>query len=40
MENKSRKDYAYTVVDASGADEALSSEIAKIDGVVRVRVIK
>lgn len=40
MENKSRKDYAYTVVDASGADEALSSEIAKIDGVVRVRIIK
>ena len=40
MENKSRKDYAYTVVDASSADEALSSEIAKIDGVVRVRVIK
>ena len=40
MENKSRKDYAYTVVDANGADEALSSEIAKIDGVVRVRVIK
>lgn len=40
MENKSRKDYAYTVIDASGADEALSEEITKIDGVVRVRVIK
>lgn len=40
MENKSRKDYAYTVIDASGADESLSEEIAKLDDVVRVRVIK
>ncbi len=40
MENKSRKDYAYTVVDASGAAEALGDEIAKLDGVLRVRVIK
>ncbi len=40
MENKSRKDYAYTIVDASGADEALSDSIAKLDGVLRVRVIK
>lgn len=40
MENKSRKDYAYTVIDASGADEGLSEEIAKLDDVVRVRVIK
>lgn len=40
MENKSRKDYAYTVVDASGADCSLGDEIAKLDGVLRVRVIK
>lgn len=40
MENKSRKDYAYTVLDASGADEALADEISKIAGVIRVRVIK
>lgn len=40
MENKSRKDYAYTVLDANGADESLTNEISKIAGVIRVRVIK
>lgn len=40
MENKSRKDYAYTVVDASGATEAFADEIAEIEGVIKVRVIK
>lgn len=40
MENKSRKDYAYTVVDATGADIELATSIEKIDDVIRVRVIK
>ncbi len=38
--NKSRGDYAYTMLDIDEADEAqLKSEIEAIDGVIRVRII-
>ncbi|MEE1155343.1 MAG: 3-phosphoglycerate dehydrogenase family protein [Acutalibacteraceae bacterium] len=40
MENKSRKDYAYTIIDATGATKDLTASIKGVDGVIRVRVIK
>ena len=40
MVNASRKDYAYTMIDVTGADAAAIAEGMKaIDGVIRVRVI-
>lgn len=40
MENKSKKDYAYTIIDAVGATKDLTQQIKDVDGVIRVRVIK
>ncbi len=41
MDSKSRKEYAYTILDAAGdVTEAAKAKIAAIDGVIRVRVIK
>lgn len=40
MENKSRKDYAYTIIDVTGATTDLTANIKGVDGVIRVRVIK
>jgi D-3-phosphoglycerate dehydrogenase len=41
MVSKSRGDYAYTILDISvAASQDVADAIAKIDGVVRVRVIK
>ena len=41
MDSKSKKDYAYTILDvASDVDDAAKDKIAAIDGVIRVRVIK
>lgn len=40
MENKSRKDYAYTIIDVTGATADLTQNIKDVDGVIRVRVIK
>ncbi|MEE0858131.1 MAG: 3-phosphoglycerate dehydrogenase family protein [Acutalibacteraceae bacterium] len=40
MENKSRKDYAYTIIDVTGATSDLTESIKGVDGVIRVRVIK
>ena len=41
MDSKSKKDYAYTILDvASNVDAAAAEKIAAIDGVIRVRVIK
>lgn len=40
MENKSRKDYAYTIIDVIGASADLTDSIKGVDGVIRVRVIK
>ena len=41
MDSKSRKDYAYTILDvASDVTDAAADKIAAIDGVIRVRVIK
>ena len=40
MENKSRKDYAYTIIDVTGATKDLTASIKGVDGVIRVRVIK
>ena len=38
--NKSRGDFAYTMLDIDDADTAqLESEIKAIDGVIRVRII-
>ena len=40
MVNKSRKDYAYTVLDVEGnIADAVADDIMKIDGVIRVRVL-
>ncbi len=38
--NKSRGDYACTIIDTDGDAASAASEIAGIDGVIRVRVIK
>lgn len=40
MENKSRKDYAYTIIDVTGATKDLTANIKGVEGVIRVRVIK
>ena len=41
MTNKSRGDYAYTVLDiANQADENLVNALNGIDGVLKVRIIK
>ncbi len=41
MDSKSKKEYAYTILDvASDVDESAKAKIAAIDGVIRVRVIK
>ena len=41
MDSKSKKDYAYTILDvANDVDDAAKAKIAAIDGVIRVRVIK
>ena len=41
MLNKSKKDYAYTMMDANGdIDEKVVSMLTSIDGVIKVRVIK
>ena len=41
MDSKSKKDYAYTIIDtANNIDAAAADKIAAIDGVIRVRVIK
>ena len=40
MVNKSRGDYACTILDAKGADEAIADELKAIDGIIKVRVIK
>ncbi len=39
MLNKSRGDYAYTMLDVASADEAIVAKISEIEGVIRVRVI-
>ena len=40
MENKSRKDYAYTIIDVTGATSDLTNKIQDVEGVIRVRVLK
>ena len=41
MLSKSRGDYAYTIIDIDGkADQSIIDEISKIDGVLRVRIVK
>jgi D-3-phosphoglycerate dehydrogenase len=41
MTNKSKGDYAYTLIDLdSAANDAIVSKINAIDGVIKVRVIK
>jgi len=41
MDSKSKKEYAYTILDvANDVDESAKAKIASIDGVIRVRVIK
>ena len=40
MENKSRKDYSYTIIDVTGASADFTDSIKSVDGVIRVRVIK
>ena len=40
MVNASRKDYAYTMIDVTGADaESIAEGMKSIEGVIRVRVI-
>lgn len=40
LNNQSRKDYAYTILDVESIDDAAIGNIKEIDGVIRVRVIK
>ena len=40
MVNKSKGDYSYTIMDVAANADAVSEEVAKLDGVIRVRVIK
>ena len=41
MLSKSRGDFAYTIIDIDGkADQSIIDEISKIDGVLRVRIVK
>ncbi len=40
MENKSKKEYSYTIIDVTGASADLTESIKAVDGVIRVRVIK
>lgn len=37
--NKSKGDYAYTIMDITGSPESVASAIEAIDGVIRVRII-
>ena len=37
MENKSRGDYAYTIIDVTGANKGCDDALKAIDGVIRVR---
>ena len=40
MMNKSKKDYAYSILDVDGdATDEIKSEMEAIDGVIKVRVI-
>ena len=40
MANKSRKEYAYTMIDVDGdVSEAVKEELGSIEGVLKVRVI-
>lgn len=39
MENKSRGDYAYTLIDATGTTKDLTKQIKEIKDIIRVRVI-
>ena len=40
LNNQSRKDFAYTILDVESIDDAAIESIKAIDGVIRVRVIK
>jgi D-3-phosphoglycerate dehydrogenase len=40
MESKSKKDYAYTMLDVKGSSDGVADKIKEIDGVISVRVIK
>ncbi|MCL2086207.1 MAG: 3-phosphoglycerate dehydrogenase family protein [Oscillospiraceae bacterium] len=40
MESKSKKDWAYTVLDVSGYQHGMASEIKKVDKIAMVRVIR
>ncbi len=39
MENKSRGDYAYTIIDATAANADAEAKINEIDGIIRLRVL-
>ncbi len=39
MENKTRGDYAYAIVDTTGADADAEAKLLALDGVIKVRVI-
>ena len=40
MVNKSRKDYAYTILDVEGGiNDDVAADIMKVDGIIRVRVL-
>ena len=38
--NKSRGDFAYSIIDASAASDAIVEKLNAIDGVLKVRVVK
>ena len=39
MENKSRGDYAYTIIDATAASADAEAKLSEIDGIIRLRVL-
>lgn len=39
MENKSRGDYAYTIIDATDANADAEEKLAQVEGIIRLRVI-
>ncbi|MCL1881818.1 MAG: 3-phosphoglycerate dehydrogenase family protein [Oscillospiraceae bacterium] len=39
MESKSKKDYAYTVLDVKGSSDGITDSVSEIDNIVSVRVI-
>ena len=40
MQNSSRGDYAYTILDIDSIHDGIEDKLMSVDGIIRVRVIK